>query len=224
MKLRDHSRRAFTLVELLVATVIISVIMLAVYRTFAAAMDSWNRTEGQLGALSEGRAFLTNLDAELRSAVLPKVAGEEVPFGAAGGALAFFTAAPLSDRSVTPALGLSRLTYRIVPDKGADPLEELLAVERSRQFFSGGRPVAEEAGAVVLSGLKDVEFRYLAAGSTPIEMTWRRDWAGEEGDAPRAVRVEFAFAGQAPGPGSAKPLRFATTIPVSVRPDEEGED
>jgi len=207
-------RRAFTLVELLVATAILSLVMLAVYRSFAAGMACCHRIDGELVTLDEARAFLSNVSAELRCTVMPALGEGEAAFAAAPGRLVFYTSAPLVDRAIVPAQAVTKVTYEIVEPAGSVLSANRLKLRRTRQFFSGGSAISEEEGAIVLSGLDKVQFMYLAGGSGGGPGTWRQTWEAQD-KAPRAVKVRLTFAANGKG-SQALGRKVETTAQLSV--------
>jgi len=218
-KVAQESRRAFTLVELLVATTVIAIIMLGVHRGFSAALACWHRAETHMEAADRARDFVANLERELRSAVVLPLPEEERSFAATPERLAFFTTAGLGDRSVTPALAVTKVTYEI--QKGQDTGEDRrqFTVVRKRQFFSGSFAVSEEAQSEVLSGVGGLEVLYLVGDASMDSAEWQSEWASNE--PPSAVRVTLELKTPATGQAEAQVLRWRTLVPVCVRSNVE---
>lgn len=198
---------------------IISIIMLAVYRSFASGLGAWGKTEAELGALAEGRSFLSNLASELRSAVLLDLSEGAPSFQAGAGKLTFFTTSRLSDRSLNPGLAVTKVTYEIVKSEDQNSSVGELKVKRGRQFYSGSRPIGEAEGAVVLSGIKAVKFSYLSKEAVPGRMKWQGNWkSGKE--LPRAVRIRLVLEAPSLAPGKKQQIHFGTTVALQVRGKE----
>ncbi len=213
----ESGRRASagcTLVELLVATTIIAVIMLGVYQSFAAALASWHRTEAELGTAGEGRGFVTRLARELASAVVLALPEDEVCFKGGPERLTFFTTAGLGDRSVRPALAVTKVTYEFPGSQGGSRGGGL-AVRRARQFFSGSYPVSEEAGITVLSGVRKVKIEYLVAGGPGGRVEWREGWESKS-QLPIAVRIALELE-KPEASQDGRTMLFRTVVPMGPR-------
>ena len=205
----------FTLVELLVATAIISVIMLGVHQGFSAALVSWHRAESNLDAADEARRFMGGLSSELRCLVVLPLSEGEAAFEADPDRLTFLTTSGLGDRSVKPGLNVSRVTYEILRPAEPGAQGEQISVRRTRQFYSGSQPIAEQAAAVVLEGIRRLKFYYLAEESLVTGFQWQENWQSNP-EPPRAVRVELQFKRGVP-PGEGQASLFRTLVQVHVR-------
>jgi len=214
-KVIHGSRQAFTLVELLVATTIIAIIMLGVQQGFSAALACWHRAETHMEAANRARDFVANLQRELRSAVMLPLSEGEASFAATPEKLAFFTTTGLGDRSVTPALAVTKVTYEIQKGQDAGEDRSQFTVVRKRQFFSGSFAVSEEAQAQVLSGVGGLKVLYLVGDASKGSDEWQSEWASNE--LPRAVRVTLELETPAAGQTEAEVLRWRTLVPICVR-------
>jgi len=212
----DTGRRGFTLVEVLVAVAIISVIMLAVYQTSGAALACWRTTEAELLCADDARAFLEALSGEVRSAFILPLEAEDRPFEGAADRLSFLTSAPLCDGSVTPSTAATRVTYVVrEPERGESAVEGLV-VERRRRFYAGGRPIGEEAGTVVLGGVDSLEFEYLAGQGRTGQPNWVPEWSAPD-RLPEAVRVRLRLQAPAPGRRQGPARRWDMTVRPTAR-------
>jgi len=205
----------FTLVELLVATGIVSVVMLAAYRGFSAGLISWQRAGDSLNALAQARAFVGTLSRELRCAVLLDSPEDGTAFSATSESLAFCTTATLGDGAAKAASAVTRVAYEF--DAPAPVGRGRATVRRSRQFMSGSRPITEKAGGEVLSGDIEVELQYLAAGSSGASSAWQSEWRSKE-QLPRAVQIGVVVGSSPPGRNERRQMRLSTTVHIVAHP------
>ena len=99
----------FTLAELLVATTLMSIVMVSVYTTFASGIRVWRDGETGADALHEARLAMQVLRDDLQS--IPP--GTFHLFNGTGDTLEFYTLArPMNVESGT-GLGMMRVTYRV---------------------------------------------------------------------------------------------------------------
>jgi len=66
-----HPAAGFSLIEVLVASAVLSIILAILLGTLGASMTLWRNTEGKLGADREGRAVVQLLAQDLANAVVP---------------------------------------------------------------------------------------------------------------------------------------------------------
>lgn len=212
----------FTLVEVLVATVVVALLMTGVYQLFAAGAVSWQREQSQLGTAQEARNFLANLRDELDSLAAPKPLpidplAPDTPtslpaFAAAPDRMTFFTSSGLSDRAIAAGRSHTRVTYQLEQSEGT------IIVRRARQFFSGSGPISEQQSAVVLWGVRAIDLAYLAPADPPTrdQPEWLATWESDEA-LPLAVRVRLtvdAFMGPA---RPTRRERMELLVPIMVR-------
>lgn len=153
--MRQHGEKrtaGFTLLEVLVASAMASVLMLGLYHCFGTLVESGDRTESRLSALTAGRVFVDRMGVELRCAIKVQ-SGDEAPFVGDQNGLAFFTTASMVDPSVKAASALTHVAYKLDPGQGL--AEGGGTVERTRQFFAGSKPISAIAGDRVLSGVEE---------------------------------------------------------------------
>lgn len=187
-RLRDE--RGLTLVELMVSTLVGTLVLLAAYALLDSTISSTARTTDRTHALQEARLALELMTRQLRSQVCPEPGGESV---AAGG-----------DRSVTfyADLGTNR-----IPDRHRvtlDPTTRTIVQEVWKPTTPVGPPWSYPASptsttqlAEEVEPLEDVPvFRYYAfTDSEPYEPTvlLPADPALSDTDRARVVRIAIAF-------------------------------
>lgn len=99
----------FTLVELLMATTLMSIVMVSVYTTFASGIRVWRDGETGADALHEARLAMQVLRDDLQS--IPP--GTFHLFKGAGDTLEFYTLARPMDVESDTGLGMMYVTYRV---------------------------------------------------------------------------------------------------------------
>ncbi len=210
--MRQHGEKrtaGFTLLEVLVASAMASVLMLGLYHCFGTLVESGDRTESRLSALTAGRVFVDRMGVELRCAIKVQ-SGDEAPFVGDQNGLAFFTTASMVDPSVKAASALTHVAYKLDPGQGL--AEGGGTVERTRQFFAGSKPISAIAGDRVLSGVEEWHVEYLGQGSGSPQ--WMDSW-DRKGAIPEAVRIELSVrAGRRPRRSDVISLR--STFPVAT--------
>lgn len=119
MKLQRQKVSAFSLLEVLVASAVLSVVMVILLGTLSASMSLWRNTENKLIADREGRAAELLISQDLSSAVLP--ANPNLWPRVQNNVLQFLTAKPVDYQD--PAAGdigdVCYVEYYLSPDKSA---------------------------------------------------------------------------------------------------------
>ncbi|MBN2232429.1 MAG: prepilin-type N-terminal cleavage/methylation domain-containing protein [Deltaproteobacteria bacterium] len=190
------SRRGFTLLEVLVAMVLMSVVTLIAAMALRQVMDSWDRgrREGEVGALTVTLPRL--LDRQLGSLmdIAPFPAPTRLPFDGRRNGLSFFTAdAP---RGAAPG-GLLRVTCRYEEEEQTlrvyiDPVTRLEQTGTEANPLEGSvdrdrEPVSR------LEGVAALEFFY--SDKTDADLDDDSRWEGESDKVPAMVRLRLTRAG-----------------------------
>lgn len=174
-----RSRRGFTLLELLLAIVITSVVSLLVYGTVQVALDARERLAERLAADQSQRAIRVILGDALRN-VRPPAGVDDSVFmlrrgtGAAG----------------RPADTLSFLTGGSIPPLTSDSDWMVLLAAGDSGVTMWARPVGARLPARLvarLAGVPGLEVRVRRIG---VDSSWTANWPGQ-GTLPGAVAVTF---------------------------------
>jgi prepilin-type N-terminal cleavage/methylation domain-containing protein len=211
---RARNRQAFTLMELMVATAVISIIMLGVYNAFSTGLAAWRRSNVQLASLDEGRYFLDTLSSELSLAWASDPNGLP-PFVGDTRHMSFLTTSSLGDGSPLPSKACTRVTYDVVPVDTSSGARPALTIRRTRQFYSGGTAIGEPATAIVLAGLRDVQLRYLSRQDAQ-DMRWSQS-GPPGGNLPAAVQVQLVVDVPAQPGVPSQAMRMAATAHIWAR-------
>jgi prepilin-type N-terminal cleavage/methylation domain-containing protein len=159
---KHHS--GFTLVELLVATMLLTIVMTAVYTLFFTVIQSWRSIENDHGHHRKARNVLALIQREYNNVFAPAAYLME---GTAHELTLFVVATPMqAEESSGPHL--MRVRYRYNPRQGELEREEALVeaalppVVRDSDNFDRDRIQLKQRNSfVVARGLKDFEFRYV---------------------------------------------------------------
>ena len=201
-------RRAagFTLLEVLMAVAILSMVLLMVHMTLFSTIAARERLESAVSPVASAQALTALLREELRGTVGAGPAAEAfvgAAPGAGGALLSFVTAA---DPLQTSA-GLVEVAYRLQPSEGN---AAALEVQRAQ---SPWQPETEPVRRyeTILRGVQGLEFQYYNG------IEWRRAWPSAHAAPPLAVRAAVAFPS-----GKTAPERYETTLWVPSGAVAEG--
>jgi general secretion pathway protein J len=184
-RIEEDGEAGFTLVEMLVALALFSVLVTVLFGNVQFGLKAWNKTSASTGQLD--RALIVQ-------DVLRRLVGGLYPL-----ALSENGAQPLVDfsggRDVMSFLGNAPLVMG-----GAGRFRYELAVERSdRQsnlVLNAMPELANDRSAsaktLLLSDIVRVEFSYLGVGKGNQADTWVDSWT-RRADTPRLVRIRVAF-------------------------------
>lgn len=192
-----RSQRGFTLIEVLIASVILSVIMAGLYTSFQTGLAAFRRSEDYLSLGRDRDVFYLQLDEELRNAVPVSL----YPFRGASDRLSF----PARLSRLTPKGredGLYLIEYRF-RDGQLTRTEKKLKKEGLRD----SDPPAE----TLFEGLRECRFSFLSL-SEEGAANWGGEWKNQPYTGlPRGVQVRL---GGGPFGGEAAPHK--TLIPQGV--------
>ncbi|MCF6285008.1 MAG: prepilin-type N-terminal cleavage/methylation domain-containing protein [Candidatus Hydrogenedentes bacterium] len=154
----------FTLVELLVATMLLTIVMTAVYTLFFTVIQSWRSIENDHGHHRKSRNVLALIQREYDNVFAPAAyLMEGTPHE-----LTLFVVAPPMQSEDSSGPHLMRVRYRYNPRQGELEREEALIEAALPPFipdpdsFDRGRIQLKQPNSfVVARGLKDFDFRYV---------------------------------------------------------------
>ncbi|MEA3545515.1 MAG: type II secretion system protein GspJ [Thermodesulfobacteriota bacterium] len=167
--------RGFTLIEILLAILIGSLVLTSVYGIFSSVSGTRNRFETEGDLYHQARIFFDRIGGELSSLRLASLGGQSV--FSSGKTTTGDSYLEFNTELVSPLLqahgGISRVRYEIQQRKGSavllrseEPLLSVLAPSGSLQF---------------LTNIKTFQLRYFSQGS------WHETWAG--GAPPQLIEI-----------------------------------
>jgi len=188
-----RATRGFTLIEMLVALLLISLISVAMVQAFRYSQRSLlqaKRIDADVRSVAVAQRFLRRVLEEAYP-FEPEAGVQSRGLQAEGGVLAFSAPAPAADGSI----GLLRYTLRL-EKAGADERQDLTVSWRlDRNGGAGTAGALTPRSEVILAGVKLLEITFLEhvdprdPGATP---EWRNSWTGHQ-RLPALVRIHLEF-------------------------------
>lgn len=221
---RQHTRAyGFTLVELLVALSLSTILILAAHSAFGLGLMLWRRVEAPRQFEEQGRRVLTLMRAELAGLYWPNVEQEKVPpvvyheqRGGSQWKFSFFTTTPSHYRGLPPGRCV-RVTYEYrTPGNGKASGAVLI---RRAALAAGEKEVSEPVADVLAEGLTGCKVTLQDAKGEP----WQAEGKGRQAP-PAMVAVEMRWPDVSYAAGRTRPVEFQARWPVTIQaallPDE----
>lgn len=186
MMIKKTDMRGFTLIEILIAIVIISLLLTTVFGVFSSVSGTQQRLEREGGEHHLARVLLDRIGRELRGAYLSN--NRQTLFSAGneeGRPTLTFTTTTDTPYGDTRA-GLAVVRYRL---EGAVPDAGLTLLRGERQLFSENEEFPREHR--LTDTIRKFELRYYDHGS------WDTDWPAEKRALPQLVEVTLTLGGEA---------------------------
>lgn len=207
-KSRIVSFGGFTLLELIIAVTVFSVVILAVYLSFGVGIRAWRKAEGSYKLRQQARQAFDSIGRELRSAV------NFTPIQFEGGRDWIRFASPAAARdSRDICQGIFEIEYFLEGDKDADKAADastksLYRICRTyKEFLREDSEIKKEtAKSLLVSGLSDLKLRY--AYKKDENIVWLESWEKENKCAPFGVELSLTF----PSPREDEKLIFSEVI------------
>jgi len=172
------TRRGFTLIELIVATLIMAMVVVSVYGTFSLGIKAWRKgSEGR--SLQKIRVSLLKLQKELKNTFLFSM----IKFKGVSSEMTFPVVIPEEDRDNTYTV-----SYYVAEDMntGVKSLIKKKALFADKEYAE-----TEDPGELVFSAYSmDFEYAYELKDSSK-GFAWREAWEDFQKTIPCAVRVNF---------------------------------
>jgi len=181
-------RNGFTLLELLIALVIVSMIMTAAFGALRIGSRSWEAGIIRSDAIEEMQAF-----AEL----LRRQIGQTLPlsFEDEAGERIAFEGQPYEIRFVAPAPFESgragMFTYTLIIDRAADGSSLRLAYDPYDPGADSLGGSSADHGITLATTFTTSSLEYFGAVATDAAESWRREWPDTAELFPRLVRISF---------------------------------
>jgi prepilin-type N-terminal cleavage/methylation domain-containing protein len=181
----DHSA-GFTLLELVVALALTSLLTLAAYGSLSLSLKAVSRGQAAMERLQEMRVGETILERSLTSALKESLAEKNYFYGDPR-QMRFFTMLPLEAHN----LG-GPFHWRLLLGQDEDG-DLVLAVEQTKNVNWYRDPEGVEVRQIILHGLESLSFAYGAGGQE------YENWDGKKvGGLPDWVKVSLTFKGRQP--------------------------
>lgn len=184
-----HRAGGFTLVELLVAIMILSLLMTASFGAVRIAGRSWEAGVSHADATEELRAvsdFLRRRFAQLTPSVWLDGNDERIAFEGTARRMTFIAPAP--EYSAGPGLLIYAITTE--RDKGKERLLlSYAAFDPGTGDFTEPYPGRH---TILARNLTEVSFEYYGADSTATDPSWQQSWPAEAESFPLLIRIRTA--------------------------------
>lgn len=167
-------QRGFTLLEMLIAFSLVSLLFLALFASFNTIGRSWDAADTRINKTEDMRLITDFLRRQLGQAMVVRIKGEKEPqvYAFEGTATSLRYAAPLQPLQHQGGVFLVELD--IVAGKDGKKLEMLYAPYRPELTWDEAFEEAEPV--LVFDGLKDAAFEYFGAEEEGNDSEWTSDW------------------------------------------------
>lgn len=169
-------QRGFTLLEMLIAFSMLSLLFLALFSSFNTIGRGWDAAERKMLKTEDMRLISEFLRSQLSQAMVVRVQGDEGPVYAFEGEDYFVRyAAPLQPLQNSGGVYLIELAVSV--DSNGKKLEMRYAPYRPD--LSWDDALGEVEPVLVYAGLRSVRFEYFAADNVDDEPSWEYSWMDE---------------------------------------------
>jgi general secretion pathway protein J len=192
LKMINGNSKGFTLLELVIALTILTVIVVIIFGALRIGIRAWEKGERDVDIRQRQRIVLDLIKRQLASTCVSDVWTRDqqlVPIKGDSKSIEF-----VSQISLTPGnqLGMVFVKYAVKREKEGDK-ERLTFYERSVALPDkkmGGGSSEEGDYSELMSGMKSMEFEYLKEQPEEAASKWQKNWDPEvDKGVPRAVRV-----------------------------------
>lgn len=167
-------QRGFTLLEMLIAFSLVSLLFLALFASFNTIGRSWDAADTRMNKTEDMRLISDFLRRQLAQAMVVRIAGEKEAkvYAFEGTATSLRYAAPL--QPLQHQGGVFLIELNIVAGKDAKTLEMLFAPYRPELTWEDA--FAEAEPVLIFEGLQAAEFEYFGAEAEGKDPDWTSDW------------------------------------------------
>ena len=224
---RRAGQQGFTLLEVLVAGTILSIVLAALYGVFSQTLTSQRRAEAQATRSRAARIVLLRLGDELRaSPPMPassrRFLGELQREGRyPATALTFVSALPSMHSVPGVDGGLSTVRYRLVPEE-AGAVRYRLIRQVSHDIGADREPSDQAVGAYpLISHVRGFRARFFDGRE------WRDEWGQDSASSqlPRAVEIRLYLDGSRHEPNTRSAehvVQFSTLVELPLASPQQG--
>jgi prepilin-type N-terminal cleavage/methylation domain-containing protein len=178
-------RKAFTLIELLIAATIFSIVVLSLYSAFSTGLLSYQKIDAAFGVDQAARILFNRMEQDLKNSVT--YTDEDYKFIADSRSISFFTVINTYDRQGNTQPVFSRIKYELSTDT------------LKRTSFMGLEALKREGqaqGKESNFSVRDITFRYIATGNAEQPLVTQDVWPKDDAQKkifPLAVRIKLSL-------------------------------
>jgi general secretion pathway protein J len=182
--------KGFTLVEILIAVAIASLILTIIYGSYASSIDTMNYTRKKMDTFSLTRLTLSRMNEELTSSFFSEDS-EEVMFSGEEGGLSFISSSHERIFKDSREYNLVEIGYFTEAAEEEASGSESLSLWRREDRTPDDDVLEGGEREKLMEGLEGVEFKYYDGEE------WRSEWDSKEQSClPQAVEVTLKFPGK----------------------------
>lgn len=206
-------KKSFTLIELLIAVTIITVILLSIYSAFNTGILSYKKIDAAFEVYQEARAILNRLEIDLKNSFPYRK--DTSLFKGANQYLDFFTVLDIYDKD-NIYTEVCRIKYQF--DAG---ILKRTAFVGNKAIDLNADPQAEELS----TNIKNIDFQYAGGDTTGKEaFIWQAVWPQDEtqqNQMPIAVKIKLAVIDR--NENQENSIEFSKTIPIEQKVPNDSE-
>ncbi len=177
------TRNGFTLVEILIAVAIVSLILTIIYASYASSIDTMNYTRKKMDAFSMVRLTLSRMNDEITSSFFSEDS-EDVMFAGEEGKIDFISSSHERIFKDSKEYDLVEIGYFTEPEEEG----KNLSLWRREDGTPDDDVLEGGEKENLIEGLEGLEFKYYDGEE------WRDEWdSKEESCLPQAVKVTLKF-------------------------------
>ncbi len=218
-----NARRAFTLIELLIAALIFSVILISIYSAFQTGILAYRKADSAFDVYQAARIALNRIELDLKNSFAYKAG--DFQFEGRDKMMELFSLVNLYKESETNAF-VCRVKY--VWDENNQILKRTCQIG-----LDALKTDAQQEGQELANNVESITFEYaFPTGDSEKPYTWQQTWLKDDGPAevlPLAVRIKLSLKENAAQ--GAETTEFVKVVPLPLgstsasggTPAEEGE-
>jgi len=192
--------KGFTLIELIIAMLIFSIVAVAIYSTFSTGLIAWRKGEESSRSYQNARLILNKMALELRNAFFYS----NIKFVGKANELYFATFLPFSSvPGIDHQLQLYRVAYHLDNNHSLQRQEESLP-----EVFQGKEEKAQEFSSSVRELSFAYGYEYYGEGKKEPQFIWKDEWTDKEA-VPSLVRITLTLEGNS---GTPEGITFVRTV------------
>ncbi len=194
------SYRGFTLLELLIAITIFSIVAIAIYSSFNVGIHAWRKAENSYKVRQEARHALNTIGRELRCAIN----FAPIAFEGTSNSVSFCRT------------GTFKITYAIVKEEKEEKQKgkevETYSLYRILQTYQESVKGEKGTESLLASGVLDFKLQYAYLDLDKV--VWKDEWKKEELNIPLGVKASLFYPSQ--GEGQVAEYSEAIFIPTGI--------
>ena len=203
---KPANRGGFTLAEILLVMLIISILALGINAAYRQARSIWSHTESRRPIYHNARLIIETLRQELSGLYLPAASDNGGRSGEDSGQSPFSLSTlpngttELTFYTLTPSWKRSSMSSRVARVRysftGESTEERLL--QRFEQLCAGEKLIGEESSSIIATDMTDFKLWALDAGADSHEDPWKQSYNSEA--PPGAVKISLKWAASKENP------------------------